>query len=307
MLRYLSIILFFSINFIFAQTAKWTVTINSIVEYRKWNLTTKAEEDIRPLSGAQIKASQGSNVVATATSGADGKFAINIPANGTYTVEVSYPDLVSKRFSVNSTGVPEDLQKDETFKPSFGIGGFVLGKPFKGINYSGLSTPLVHVVYDPKVKNFDDDESYTERGLGIAGKIYEDEETLVTNFCNYNKQGDQAMKKPDCPLAKTLYEKAIALIGGENYPVEQLKKVGDCLKEIEESAKKAREAALAKQKADSLAKVAEKEKQAQQQKEKELKIAKEKREKEISDSLKADKEKQITLKAEEEKKNKEKE
>ncbi|MFN5459744.1 MAG: carboxypeptidase regulatory-like domain-containing protein, partial [Bacteroidota bacterium] len=285
--------------FLFSQEVNWTVAIKSIVEIRTWQLTTKAEEEIAPLSGAQIKATSNGSIVATATSGSDGKFTINLPANGNYVVEVSFPGLISKKFSVNSKGVPDDLQKDQTFKPSFGIGGFILSKPFKGINYSGLSNPLVHVIYDGSVKNFDDDESFTERGLEVAGKIFDDEQNLVNNFCSLNKQGDQAMKKPDCPLAKTLYEKANTLIPGELYPAEQLKKVGDCLKEIEQAEKKSKEAAAAKQRADSLAKVAEKEKQIQQQKEKEQKLAKEKREKEISDSIKVVREKELENNGEE--------
>ena len=286
----------------FSQQDNWTVAVRSVVEIRTWKLTTKAEEEINPLSGAQITAMQNGKVVATSISDVDGKFVINIPPNGSFVVEVSFPGLISKRFSVNSTGVPDELRKEENFKPSFGIGGFILSKPFKGIDYSGLSTPLVHVIYDNKVKNFDDDETCTERGLEIAGRIFDSEQTLVTNFCNLNKQGDQALKKPDCPLAKMLYEKAMGLIPGEPYPAEQMKKVGECLKENELAEKRAKDAVAAKQRADSLARAVEKEKQIQREKEKELKLAKEKREKEITDSLKSEKEKQLTLKAEADKK-----
>ena len=42
-------------------------------------------------------------------------------------------------------------------------------------------------------------------------------------------------------LAKSLYEKAINLIPGEEYPVVQLEKVGLCLKDKELAEKKAAE------------------------------------------------------------------
>ncbi len=237
---------------VFSQT--WSVKISSNVELRTWKLTTKAEKEEKALLGASITLYQGSKVISQNTSDSNGDFSVNVPGNGEYVLTVSYPGCNSKKFSIITTGVPQEIQNDITFKPSFSIGGFVMAKPFPGIDYSGLQQTLVKVIYEPKIKNFDDDEPYTEAGLGIVMKIADAENTLINNFCNTNKAGDAALVKPDCPLAKMLYEKAIAMIPSEQYPVVQLAKVGDCLKAKEEAEKKAAEAAAAKTEAEKLAK-----------------------------------------------------
>lgn len=243
--------------FIFVLTASsqnWSVKISSNVELRTWKLTTKADKEEKALLGASITLYQGAKIISQNTSDSNGDFSVNVPGNGEYVLTVSYPGCNSKKFSIITTGVPQDIQDDINFKPSFSIGGFVMAKPFPGIDYSGLQQTLVKVVYEPKIKNFDDDEPYTDAGLGIVMKIADAENTLINNFCNTNKAGDAALVKPDCPLAKMLYEKAIAMIPGEQYPVVQLAKVGDCLKAKEEAAKKAAEEAAAKAEAEKLAK-----------------------------------------------------
>lgn len=232
----------------------WSVKISSNVELRTWKLTTKADKEEKSLLGASITLYQGSKIISQGTSDGNGNFSVMVPGNGEYVLSVSYPGCNAKKFSIVTTGVPQELQNDPSWKPSFSIGGFVMAKPFPGIDYSGLQQTLVKVVYEPKIKNFDDDEPYTDAGLGIVMKIASAENVLINNFCNTNKQGDAALAKPDCPLAKMLYEKAIAMIPGEQYPVEQLKKVGDCLKAKEEAAQKAADAAKAKEEADKAAK-----------------------------------------------------
>jgi tetratricopeptide (TPR) repeat protein len=237
---------------VFSVAQNWSVRISSNVELRTWKLSYKAEKKEEPLGGATIVLSKGGTTVSQTTSNGSGDFAVMVPGNGVYILKVSYAGCNTKKFEIITTGVPEEIQKDN-FHPSFSIGGFVMAKPFPGIDYSGLQQPLVKVVYEPKIKNFDDDESYTDVGLGIVGKIWDAEQTLINKFCNTNKAGDAALAKPDCPLAKKLYNEAIALIPGEPYPVEQLAKVGDCLKSEEEK-KKAAEETAKKAEAEKLAK-----------------------------------------------------
>lgn len=242
----LFIYLIFFISEIIAQD--WSVKISSNVELRTWKLSTKADKEEKPLLGASITLYQGSKIVSQGTSDSNGDFIVMVPGNGEYVLTVSYPSCNAKKFSIITTGVPAEIQKDN-FKPSFSIGGFVMAKPFPGIDYSGLQQTLVKVVYEAKIKNFDDDEPYTDIGLGIVGTIAAAENALIEKFCSTNRSGDAALAKPDCPLAKMLYEKAIALIPGEQYPVVQLAKVGDCLKAAEETKKRTEAAALAKQEA----------------------------------------------------------
>ncbi len=229
---------------LYPQAADWQLKLSSNVEIRNWKLTSKAEKEEKSLAGASIVLTKNGQMVAQTTSNANGDFTIMVPPNGDYILTVSYPGYNTKRFAVNTYNVPEDFAKND-YKPTFSIGGFIMAKAFPGIDYSGLEKPLVKVEFKQKKKVFDHDEAVTNEGLRIVTKIYNDEDALIQNFCNTNKQGDIALAKPDCPLAKMLYEKAIKIIPGEPYPVEQLAKVGQCLKDKEEADKKAAEAATA--------------------------------------------------------------
>jgi hypothetical protein len=249
--------------FSYAQTTtkSWSLKLNSHVELRTWKLTYKSDKTETSLAGASIVLSKQGKVVSQMTTGSDGDFTIMVPGNDVFILTVSYPGCNPKRIEVVTTGVPEEIQ-NSNFYPSFSIiGGFIMAKPFPGIDYNGLQEPLVKVVYSPKIKNFDDDHAYTDYGIGIVSKIKNAEQILIDKFCGTNKQGDAALAIPDCPLAKRLYNEAIALIPGEEYPVVQLAKVPDCDK-IEEEKKKAEEEKKKAAEEKALADKANKEKAA---------------------------------------------
>ncbi len=227
----------------------WALKLSSNVELRTWKLTSKADKEEKALGGASIKLYKGTSIINEISSNGNGDFTVLVPSNGDFILEVSYAGCNTKKFSITTKGVPEDISKDN-FKPTFSIGGFVMAKPFPGIDYSGLQQTLVKVEYKPKAKNFDHDDIITDKGLSIVQKIAQAENILVEKFCSTNKVGDIALVKPDCPLAKTLYEKAISIIPGEQYPVEQLVKVGLCLKSKDDLVKKAEEEKASKLAAD---------------------------------------------------------
>jgi hypothetical protein len=277
-------------SFYYAQD--WTLKLSSNVELRTWKLTSKAEKEEKALNGASIKLFKGTNIISELNSDANGDFTVLVPANGDFILEVSYSGCNTKKFSISTQGVPEEVGKD-SYKPTFSIGGFVMAKPFPGIDYSGLQQTLVKVEYKPKGKNFDHDDNVTNQGLNIVQKIAQAENKLINDFCSTNKSGDVALAKPDCPLAKTLYEKAISIILGEQYPVDQLAKVGLCLKDKEDAAKKAEEAKVAKEKANADKSQADKEafKKAEAEKNANEKLARENLLKQRAESNKLAKEK----------------
>jgi hypothetical protein len=230
----------------------WSLKLSSNVEIRSWKLTSTYEKEERSLGGASIVLTKVGQIVAQTTSDGSGDFTIMVPPNGEYILTVSYPGYNTKRFSVNTNDVPAEFAKDN-YKPTFSIGGFIMAKPFPGIDYSGLQQPLVRVQFMPKKKLFDHDDLVTDQGLAIVSKIAAAENALIQSFCSTNKAGDVALAKPDCPLAKTLYEKAMTIIPGEQYPVQQLAKVGECLKAKDDAAKKAAEDAANKTLAEKAA------------------------------------------------------
>lgn len=230
----------------------WKLRLSSNVELRTWKLTDRAEKSEKALGGAAIRLMNGSSPVAEVTSKPNGDFTIDVPPNGDYTMEVSYAGCTTKRFAVSTRGVPGEVG-NSGFSPAYSIGGFVLAKPLPGIDYSPLQQPLLKVYYIDGAKKFDNDEDITERGLKTVAKLAKAETELAEKFCALNKTGDEALSKGDCPLAKTNYEKAIALLPGEAYPATQLTKVADCLKQKENADKKVVNEAVAKAAAEKAA------------------------------------------------------
>lgn len=268
------ILLFIGVSYAQTTTKTWALKLSSHVELRTWKLTYKSDKTEKSLPGATLVLTKQGKIVWQGTSDANGDYTIMVPGNDVFILTVSYPGCNAKKIEIVTTGVPEEIQ-NSNFYPSFSIiGGFIMAKPFPGIDYTGLQEPLVKVVYSPKIKNFDDDHDYTDYGTEIVSKIKNAEQILIDKFCGTNKKGDAALAIPDCPLAKRLYNEAIALIPGEPYPVEQLAKVPDCDK-IEEEKKKAEEAAKKAAEEKALAEKTAKEKAAAEKAEAD-KIAKEK-------------------------------
>lgn len=264
----------------------WSLELKSYVEFRTWSLTTKAVSKETQLQGATIKLFQNGTLVSQVTSDADGEFTLMVPPNGEYTGEVSYPGCNTKRFSVSTTGVPPNVGTDD-YKATHTVkGGFVMVKPYPSIDYTNLNQSLIKIAYLPSLKNFDDVPEATDQGLKLVGEVYNQENILFEKFCAKNREGDAALKIPDCPLARKLYNEAIAIIPNEEYPVEQLKKVGACLEEMEVKAK-AKEKAKLEQEEKDKQKAAEKEKAAADKLAKEEAEKEKVKQKEIADKEKA--------------------
>jgi len=234
----------------------WTLKLSSNVELRTWKLSTKADKDEKSVQGATIMLYKGASMIGQTASDLNGDFVIDIPAHGEFILTVSYAGCNTKKFYVSTNGIPENVGKDN-YKPTIVIGGFVMSKPITGVDYIGLSEPLVKVEYKTGGQNFDKDEAVTNNGLNIVSKINAAENTIIDKFCLNNKLGDEALNKKKCQLAKDYYLKARNLIPDEKYPTEQLEKAEKCLeakKEEQEAiaaeaAKKAQAAKAASDKA----------------------------------------------------------
>jgi hypothetical protein len=253
MVKKLSLIAFIVVLALRMQAQDWKLKLSSNVELRTWKLTSTYEKEERSLQGAKIVLTKSGSVIEETTTDGNGDFSIMVPPNGDFILTVSFAGCNTKRFSVNTTGVPENYNSDKSWKPTFSIGGFVMCRAYPGVDYSALEQPLLKVEWKGKKKVFDNDELVTGGGIATVTKIYESEMALIQKFCGLNKQGDVALAKPDCPLAKTLYQQAMAMITFETYPVTQLQKVGDCLKNANDATAKAAEEAAKKAAAEKAA------------------------------------------------------
>lgn len=242
----------------------WSLTLSSKVELRNWRLSSTAEKTEKSLTGATIILYKDKIKLNQVNSDSQGNFTIDVPAKGEYILTIEYAGCNTKRFYVSTNGVPEEVGKDN-YKPTVSITGFLMSKPIKGVDYLGLNEPLVKVEYKKGGQNFDKDDAITNKGMEIVSKIYDAENSVIEKFCAANKEGDLAMKKKNCDLAKDCYTKALALIPDEQYPKEQWQKADQCIKD-----KKLKEEVNAQIKAEQdLAAKAEKDKIASEKKKKE--------------------------------------
>ena len=239
------------LNGLISNSQNWMLKLSSTVELRAWRLTTTAEKTEKALGGASIKLYKGNSLISETTSDASGDFVIDIPSGGEFVLTISYASCNTKKFNVSTTSVDENVGKD--YKPTVSISGFLMYKPLKGVDYIGLNEPLVKVEYKSKGQNFDKDETVTNNGLNILSKIYDSETALIQKFCALNKDGDNAMKNHNCPMAIDYYSKAINLLPGEDYPVMQMAKAELCVKNKKAEAEAIAEAAKEKAAAAKIA------------------------------------------------------
>lgn len=223
---------FLLLNCIVLLGQEWHLNLKSTVELRTWKLTTKADKTEKSIQGATILLLDGTNVIKEVQSDLEGNFEIEIPSNGDYQLSVSYPGCNSKKFFVSTKNIPGEENK-ANFKPTVRIGGFMMSKPFKGIDYLGLEQPLLKVEYKNKTEGFDKDEEVSNKGVNIVSSIMDAEEKLIEKFCNNTKLGDEALNRKNYTLAKNYYLKALELIPGEEYPKLKLQKAESGIKEEE--------------------------------------------------------------------------
>jgi hypothetical protein len=86
-------------------------------------------------------------------------FTTNIPLNTVVMVDISAPDLHTKRF-VMDTHVPENLTRTPSYEFDMDI---FSQKELEGVNTSMLDFPAGLVSYNPKKKAFERDKAYTNR------------------------------------------------------------------------------------------------------------------------------------------------
>jgi len=259
----------FFLLFISQSFAQWSLVISS-----------KVERDDKGLGGAKISLIQGSKIVKEITSNNDGSFSIEVPPNGEFVIEVTYPGCNAKKFQVFTRGVPNDVATDR-FNPKYKIGGFTMKPPLYSIDYSALKNPMVKIVYFPEQGKFDHESGHTEVMLNALGKIRDAENQLLEKQAAAVKTGDAALKKNDCETAKTQYELAVSLIPQaphEDYSKAQLIKCNNCL-QAKNNDSKLEEEKLQAEKKKAEKEKAEKEKLAREKAEQE-KVAEETRKKE---------------------------
>ena len=246
--------------------------------------------------GATILVSQGPKEFLKTSSDATGSYAFSLPLGAQYLVTISKDGYISKKYSVNTLGVPPE--KSTKKFPNI-LASLTLLKPLTGVDYSLLKQPLNKYYYNPEKDNFEYDKAYLEQMLAGLEAIKEAEKDIKNaekekegNYLSALKQADKAYSKREWQTAISGYQSASVLKPGEAYPKDQIILINKAIADEQAKIKAEKEAAdkLVKEKAaaDAAAKTkAEKEIADKLAKEKAAAdaAAKAKSDKELADKL----------------------
>ena len=250
----------FQTVFVFSQSVP--VTLQGVVS-----------DDKSDLAGVSILVTKSGKNFTSIMTDAGGNFAFQLPLDGDYMVSVTKDGYVTKKFTVNTQGVPAEKATQEFPIISVELG---LSKKLEGVDYSLLSQPLNKYSYNAKIDNFEYDKNYLKQmklGLESIAKAEEviktKEKETESSYSSAVKSADKAFANKEWNVAIGKYQEAAIIKPKESYPNSQItlinKTVADAL-----AKEKADAAAKAKAEADRLKKEAEEKLKALLQQEKNL-------------------------------------
>lgn len=222
-------------------------------------------DDRNNLSGVTLQVSKSGKVMNNILTDAGGRYSFELPLGGEYLITVSKEGYISKKFTVSTLGVPEEMASLRF--PSVEA-SLTLFKKMEGIDYSLLNQPVNKFYFDVEREDFVYDENHLKQMKKGIEQIKEQEKALLAKekereeqYAAAIKAGDKAFTKKEWQAALGFYEQSLQVKADEPYPKEQIEKVNSSILEEKKNkesnelaAKQAAEAAAAKALADKLAK-----------------------------------------------------
>jgi hypothetical protein len=255
------LLIFFSLLALFASGQNAVPTPTQTFPLHVEGYITDLKDNGVP--GAQVTVNQGGKIIATITTDGTGKYAADLPLNNDYTIMVSKPGMVTKKYTVSTRGVPPEKS---TSKFSTVEASMTLFEKLEGVDYSFLNQPLNKYNYNPVKDNFEYDKFYLDQMLGGLENLMqrqaaeiEKRKNLEKNYQDAVKNGDKLFGKGDYQGAKAAYQQALGLKPNETWPKQQMTQIDKIIADQEalnkkkaEDAKKAAEDAAAKKAAEDL-------------------------------------------------------
>jgi hypothetical protein len=236
------LVLIFSSSSIQAQ---WLYEVNGSVTHEN-----------KKLDGAVITLHKGSTQTQQVTTNSSGKFSLNLDQEAEYTLTVTKPGFITKKFIFSTKGVPSDIAKnyDDGAKPEISL--FEMPKDPVVANQvnSILAQPIAKFVFDPTEQRIAFDKTYSESMLqelnrlsqlekDVKKKQEEEAKNAQTNATatesKYNaaiSKGDAAFSKKDYVTSKAAYQDALTIKKGEAYPVGKLVEIDKLLADAAKNA-----------------------------------------------------------------------
>jgi hypothetical protein len=237
-----SFLLFFLSNDLNAQ---WVYEIEGTV-------TTGSKR----LDGAIITLYKGTTQTQQVTTPANGKFMINLEQEFDYTLTVTKPGFITKKFLFSTKGVPTDIAKnfEGGAKPEISIFEIPKDPAVAAQINSILSQPMAKFLYDPTGFDIVFDKEYSESMLQELNRLNtlekeakkkeeEEAKSLQLNAAavesKYNAaiaKADAAFSKKDYVNSKVAYQDALAIKKGEAYPLGKIVEIEKLLADASKNA-----------------------------------------------------------------------
>jgi hypothetical protein len=186
----------------------------------------KITDDLHPIVDANIIITQNSKIVNKLLTDATGHFNFSVPFGVDYLITVSKDEFVSKKFDINTNGIPPE-KSSSNFKVI--QADITLFKRMKGVDYSILDQPIIKYSYNAEDEVFDFDEKLLKDMLNKIETIHETEDDITLKqqqeesaYKNTIKLADKAFSKEDWQSAIVKYKEANKINPKESYPLNQL-------------------------------------------------------------------------------------
>ena len=186
----------------------------------------KITDDLHPIVDANIIITQNSKLVNKLLTDATGHFNFTVPFGVDYLITVSKDEFVSKKFDINTNGIPPE-KSSSNFKVI--QADITLFKRMKGVDYSILDQPIIKYSYNAEDEVFDFDEKLLQDMLNKIETIHETEDDITLKqkqeesaYKNTIKLADKAFSKEDWQSAIVKYKEANKINPKESYPLTQL-------------------------------------------------------------------------------------
>ncbi|HSH65393.1 MAG TPA: carboxypeptidase-like regulatory domain-containing protein [Bacteroidia bacterium] len=210
----------------------------------------------KKLDGAVVTLFKGTSTAKEVTTTSSGRFNINLDQESEYTLTVTKPGFITKKFLFSTKGVPSDIAKnfEGGAKPEISI--FELPKdPAVTAQVNAiLSQPVAKFIYDPTEQDIVFDKAYSESMLQELNRLNQLEKEVKkkqeeeaknqaaaaaaaeSKYKAAISKADASFSKKDYESAKAGYQDALTYKKGEAYPVG---KIVEIEKLLAESAKNA--------------------------------------------------------------------
>ena len=188
--------------------------------------------------GATVTLYKGSTQVSQQTTTSSGRFDVKMDLNAEYTLSISKPGHITKKFYFNFKGIPDERAKEDFGGQDIEVSIFEMPKDPSVVSQINqiLNQPIAKFYYDDKIKEVDFDKGYTQSMQDELAKLNQIEQEAIKKAEEEAKnksaaesaaaskyeaaiiKGDAAFVKKDYVTARAAFTDALSIKPGEEYP-----------------------------------------------------------------------------------------